>query len=365
MSRSFRVIKHIALFLILAAGSCASTTPDPYRETASGLQEAASAEGPSPAYPVTAPQPGTKLAFLGDQNANKNSRAVLDLVRAEGTHALVILGDFDYRWNPEEWDKMLVDHLGQGFPVFVVAGNHDVQRHIRSPYISIKWPEYKKKIERRLHATPDVHCRGEFGEQYTCDFRGVRLILVSPGLLGYDEHEPGKYIEEELKSNHLFSICGWHYNQSKLQTGDKRDQAGWDVYEECRKGGGIVATAHEHSYARTHLLSAFEPGIKVAATGDPLVLRPGETFVFHSGLGGHSVRHQRRHDPWWAAVWNKDVPQVSVSDNPNRRYGALFCTFNVDGQENRAECYFKDIQEQVPDRFTIISMVENGYLQPN
>ena len=36
-------------------------------------------------------------------------------------------------------------------------------------------------------------------------------------------------------------------------------------------------------------------------------------------------------------------------------FGALFCTFNVDGDPTRAECHSRDIRSRVPDRFKLIN----------
>ena len=41
-------------------------------------------------------------------------------------------------------------------------------------------------------------------------------------------------------------------------------------------------------------------------------------------------------------------------------FGALFCTFNVDGDPTRAECHFRDIQGRVPDRFKLKNRVKVG-----
>jgi hypothetical protein len=40
-----------------------------------------------------------------------------------------------------------------------------------------------------------------------------------------------------------------------MQVGVKKDAAGWGVYEACRKGGALIATAHDHSYAWTYAIS--------------------------------------------------------------------------------------------------------------
>ena len=87
-----------------------------------------------------------------------------------------------------------------------------------------------------------------------------------------------------------------------------------------------MATAHEHSYSRTHLLDDFETQ-SVASTSDTLVIDEGESFVFVSGLGGHSIRDQERDGPWWASIYTSDQ---------DASFGALFCEFFMDGEPERA-----------------------------
>ena len=54
---------------------------------------------------------------------------------------------------------------------------------------------------------------------------------------------------------------------------------------------------------------------------------------------------------WWAAKYTEDQ---------GANHGALFCTFNVDGDPNRAHCHFRDIGGNVPDRFDIINTVNRS-----
>ncbi len=72
--------------------------------------------------------------------------------------------------------------------------------------------------------------------------------------MGSDHAE---YIQEELSENNsIWSIiCSWHKNMRLTQVGGKENETGWAVYDECRKGGAIIATGHEHSYSRTLTLS--------------------------------------------------------------------------------------------------------------
>ena len=92
-------------------------------------------------------------------------------------------------------------------------------------------------------------------------------------------------------------------------------------------------------------MSSFE-NQTVVNQSSTLELEAGKSFAFVSGLAGKSIRDQDQTWSWMAAVYTSDQ---------NANYGALFCTFNVDGFSNHAECYFKDIDGAVPDQFDLVS----------
>lgn len=287
--------------------------------------------------PPAAPDPNLKVAFIGDQGLNTNSRAVLQLVKDEGTQMVLQLGDFDYANNPAAWDQQTTDILGADFPFFAVIGNHDLTQ----------WAGYQQKLSERLSRVPGAACTGNLGVQAACRYRGLHFLTVAPGISGTG-HDT--YLRDQLAAdNSVWSICAWHKNQRLMQVGNKADETGWGVYEECRKGGGLVATAHEHSYERTHLLSNFTAQT-IASTASTLVLEKGKSLAFVSGLGGQSIRPQALSGAWWASIY---------TSTQGATYGALFCTFNVDGDPGKADCYFKNINGQVIDQFELRSAVEN------
>lgn len=295
------------------------------------------ADDPAPHRPVT-------VAFIGDQGLSDESRAVLRLIRAEGADLALILGDFDYHDDPAAWDAMLADELGADFPVLVTVGNHDRERWYGAG-------GYQERQAARLRRMPEVECRGEIGVREACTFRGLFFVLSGIGTMpkAPDHPEHLAYLRDRLAATDaIWRICAWHKNQAAMQVGAKEDEVGWQAYEVCRAGGAIVATAHEHSYARTHLMDDFASQ-RVASTADTLVLEEGRSFAFVSGLGGHSIRAQRRDDPWWASIYTADQDAA---------FGALFCEFFKDGDPERASCYFKDIDGNIPDRFDLISAVE-------
>src|SRR5690606_29300617 len=218
-----------------------------------------------------APPEGFKVAFLGDQGLGSSSEAVLRLVKREGAHALVHLGDFDYQGNPPAWEDQTNRVLGPDFPQIALVGNHD---------LSFWGGEngYARYIRNRLDRM-GVTVQGEAGVQCSFKYRGVFFILTAPGLMRGGHAD---FIRRQLESDtSAWRISAWHVNQARMQAGTKGDEAGWGVYEESRLGGAIIATAHEHSYSRTHLLSSMS-GQAIVSREGPLRLRKGRTFAFVS-----------------------------------------------------------------------------------
>ena len=282
--------------------------------------------------------PNFKIAFIGDQGLNNNSRAVLEMIRAEGTDMVLHQGDFDYQNDPDKWDQQINGILGPNFPYFASIGNHDVNA----------WESYQRKLYTRLNKT-DAKCIGNLGIKSACSYKGIFFILSGAGTKGLNHDS---YIKQQLaEDNSVWKICSWHKTQRLMQVGNKKDEVGWEPYEECRKGGAIIATAHEHSYSRTYLIDNFK-NQSIASTSNTLQIGKGRTFVFVSGLGGNSIREQNDElaaNEWWANIY------TSTQD---ANYGALFCIFNKDGIENKANCYFKDIDGNIPDEFDVVSNVE-------
>ena len=303
--------------------------------------------GPSPRAGTPAAgsgdSPPVKVAFIGDQGLGPNSVAVLQLIQNEGSDLVIHSGDFDYANDPGAWDAQITGVLGASFPYLASIGNHD----------DCCIAAYAAKVQARVDANSEITCVIATGETVisgsTCTFRGLYIVFTGPDVTGAGDTVYAPYIAGQLAAtNAAWRICSWHKNQRLMQVGGKEDQAGWGVYEECRIGGGIVATAHEHSYSRTHLMSSFQ-NQTVASTSNTLTVEEGKSFVFVSGLGGASIRDQELDGPWWASIY-------TATQGAN--YGALFCTF-FDTAEDHASCYFKDIDGVVPDQFELVSAV-NG-----
>ena len=288
-----------------------------------------------------------RVAFIGDQGLGPNSVAVLNLIKDENAQMVLHQGDLDYEDDPDAWDKMISNVLGEDFPYFVSIGAHDI----------LKWNEYQQKLHDRLKKIPDVQCIGDLGVKSSCTYKGLHFIQVGPGIKG-SEH--GSFIENQLNNNdHIWSVCSWAMNMTDMQTGKKPNKTGWEVYENCKNAGAIIATAHEHVYSRTKTLIDIENQVVDPEWSERNKLRIKEdsTFVFVSGIGGKTIRAQERCLPLsYPYGCNGEWANIYTSDQ-HATFGALFCTFNADGQPNKAYCYFKDIDGRIIDEFTITSFL--------
>jgi hypothetical protein len=322
--------------------------------------------------------PNLKVAFIGDTGDGDNFGAVLDLIVAEGTDAVVILGDFDYdaaNLDAGHYMSVVDTHLGSELPVFLVNGNHDTPA----------WPStcgdpdgcFATLFADRLAAagiTPDDPDLDD--QMYSLNFRGLRLVSVGEtGAISNTIYAP--YLNEQLAGDqHIWRICAWHENQAAMQVGIAPDSMGWGVYETCRQQGAIIATAHEHNYSRTRTLidmsdQTIDPAWPAAGQ---MSVRPGASFVFVSGSGGRSITGQSRCLPVTSPYGCKGEWASIYSASQGGTFGALFLTFHVDGDPYKARGYFKAITGEVVDQFEIQgappadpppSLIVNGSFEEN
>jgi len=287
------------------------------------------------------------IAFIGDQGLGPNAQAVLTLIRNEGAAAVLHSGDFDYQDDPKAWDDQISGILGSDFPYFASVGNHDAAM-FRGP------GGYQELLAARMHRL-GIAWRGDLGVQSSFRYRGIFFVLTAPGIFGSGDGLYDLFVANELAADSsTWRISSWHKDMRLMQVGGKGDETGWGVYEQSRRGGAIIATAHEHSYSRTYLLSSCQDQT-VASTATTLVLSQddpstpadeGRSFVFVSGLGGKSIRDQQLSGPWWASIY---------TSTQGATYGALFGVFDYRGDPGLAHFYFKDIGGRVADEFFVRS----------
>ena len=321
-----------------------------------------SCTGPGPEAAAEREAAPFKVAFVGDTGYDPDDtpeidsgfEQVLDLVKQEGAELLVILGDFAYEEEidvAETYFSNIDRILGADFPVLGADGNHD------------DWFHYAPYFQARLTRMGlDGYRVAE--DKYALPYRNIHFVLLGEG------GQPA-FVQEQLAgSTNPWRVCGWHKNMNDMQAGGKSDEMGWETYRACQEGGALIATGHEHSYART--LTLTDLGNRAAghgAAGEPeqMEVGPGRTFVFVSGLGGRSNMrdyHCDEHDDdtWWASIYSSNyylrngAPVVkSCTEDVVEGYapGVLFITFNAGEDPEQADGYFKNVHNERIDAFTI------------
>jgi hypothetical protein len=344
----------------LPKGGTVSTKPESDAlATGSTLQAPLDPPGPVVYTPRTVPtDPELKVAFMGDEGLGVEQLQVLEYL-ADHVDLIVFLGDLDYMNSPPFWKTQVDVGLGdEDFPWLVAAGNHD------TPSDTV-WAGYATIIDEHIAAMPDAVCEGETGINQTCTFRGLRLILSGVGTHG-DDHED--FLQDTLVADdHIWRICAWHKNQRDMQIGTKSDEVGWDAYRICQDGAAIVATGHEHSYARTLTLTDVgneQTGHGAYGAPDTMLVSEGSNFVFVSGTAGQPYRSYSADyhddDTWWASWYSSNGYMRNgemLPSPPGGPYnGAMIITFNVDGDPYRAHGEFVTYQGTVLDSYDILAL---------
>ena len=308
----------------------------------------------------TAPSPTKrelKVAFIADTGSGIYFRSVLQLIKQQQADMVLHQGDLGYG-KSTAFLRAIDDVLGPDFPYFASRGNHEGGWEL--------W--YQRALQQRAERAGAI-CHGNYGQNAACTFQGLFFVLSAGGESGPASRN-ARYLEQQLSAdNSIWRICSWHRNRKWMQIGHKPNEVGWDLYEACRKGGAIIATGHGHYYARTRTLSnTRELSINSRCdtpAGDQLCVarannatgEPGSTFVFISGLGGRDYHTQQRCLPVtfpygqgrhcngiWARIYSK---------KQGARYGALFITFNIEGDPYRARGEFVTVVGETIDAFTI------------
>jgi len=298
---------------------------------------------------------GLRVAFIGDQGAGPSAFAVLNLIKDEKAQVVLHQGDFDYENDPDKWDRMISNILGDDFPLFASIGNHDVEA----------WDGYQKKLYDRLEKNPDATCIGNLGIKSSCTYNELFFIQIAPGIGGEEFQERfvpteyDKFIEEQLSNtDSAWKICSWHYDMNIIQDHLTPNENGWEIYDACKNGGAIIANAHKHFYSRTKTLVDIPHQVVDPEWTNPdkVRVKEGATFVFVSGLGGGGI-HSENTGIHGGLFATRDSWGSIYATEQDATHGALFCTFNSPEQSNKAFCYFKNIDGKIIDEFTVTNFV--------
>jgi len=319
-----------------------------------------------------------KVAFIGDSGAGNNFNQVLNLIKQEGAQLVLHQGDFGYGTPASGWTAVVNQQIGSVFPYLGSDGNHE------------NWADYAPFFQNQVttHNIPVAFGSVASGN-YGAEYRGLYMVFNNKEQA--DSLFPQKALAND---NHIWKICSWHENRNDFQAGGKSDSVALETYQGCINAGAIVATGHEHSYSRTYSLSDLnaprhgvfgQPGVMEVAKGNP-----GKSFVFVSGMGGNGIRDyvdsMHDDDGWWATIYTGNQTtggsnryckntctkaDLSGQDKTrdiasyNYTFGALFITFNVDGNPYKARGYFKNVAGQVIDEFEIYAEGGGGTPPPS
>lgn len=362
----------------------------------------------SPADPQFS-NPGVKVAFIGDTGDGEGFQAVLDLIKAEDTDLVIHGGDFSYA-GLEPWRSMINDTLGDDFPYLGSNGNHDDW--------STYWDGFFKDRIQTL-VGDDYSVDVNDSRNYSLTYQGIRLVFLGDADADITKTSYPAFVNEQLsEGNANWKICSWHRTgvknttteppgRSMTSTGEKPNEMSVAVYEACRQNGAMIITAHEHAYLRTLTITKFEDldpssglsGIEIddELSASELRVGPGSTFVAVSGLGGAPWKgfvgydfncDHHNNDWWWATIYtlnhylrdgiphqkdctvtgtgtygNEYLSDIWKDGNPGGvdryNWGALFIDFGAGGDPAKATGYFKNIDGQIIDEFTIYRSAES------
>lgn len=355
------VLKATLLVTCLALTACRLATSEP---TIADIQAAA----PIATIPT---QPNLKVAFIGDSGYLADFETVLTLIKGEGADLVMHQGDFDYELDPNGFFAKIDAILGPNFPYLASVGNHD----IASWRTDCGDPDgcYAQLLKDRMARSGIVPDDPDLDdEMYAVTYRGLKLVFVGQERWAVNTQYP-RYLQSQLADDtHIWKICSWHKNQNTMQLGGKGDEMSWAVYETCKNRGAIIATGHEHSYSRTKTLTHMQnltvdtqqhPLIDgVPGNPNQLLVGPGQSFVFVSGIGGRTMREQTRCLPFtypygggpecnymWANAY------TSNQTDGVAKFGALFIIFNYQGDPTKAHGYFKTSDGKIIDEFDIMA----------
>ena len=302
-----------------------------------------------------------KVAFIANQGKDNG---VLELIKDQETDLVLHLGNYGHE-NANNWVSKIKDILDTDesmIPYIGVVGAKDGN-----------WEEYQQIFFNRLSLTPDLMCfvvdETLIGDQMACIYKNLYFVLSGVGLPPYTSGQ-SDFVKKNIQFDDFdqfdvvidWKMCGWHKANFDLRVGSTENNLNLaqEFYDSCREAGALVMTGFENNYARSKLLTGFDP-ITSAQEDDLSVidLQPGNTVAFVTGLGGqgshpYSPDDHPSTEPWSSIytenyyLENGNVQEITDFDN-----GVLFITFNKNNNQKKAVGEFVNINGQVIDSFEI------------
>jgi len=269
---------------------------------------------------------------------------VLRLIKNQAPDIILDLGNYGYEHTPTEWRNMVETELnGSGIRYLGVVGRQE----------ALTWGDYLPILTEMS----DITCEGEYGDQMTCISNDIFMLLSGVGT-SFALSGHASFVSTSIsEATQPWKICAWHWNNYMYRVSEKSelDSLAIGFYDMCRDAGAMVATGFDENYARTKTMTDYG---KYKFIGEPNIIQLGadKSFAFVAGLGGHDsdIYTAIHDDDWWATIYTENYYlKNSVSVQPQFDHGALFITFNVDNDVNKALGEFISVDGKVRDSFII------------
>jgi len=193
-----------------------------------------------------------------------------------------------------------------------------------------------------------------------------RVIGLTLDIVNCDDRsEQLQFLKQNLQdAKEDWKICAWHFYDKYYHTGNYQEHDyniissdGENFYDYCKDHGAIIFSAHNSVYARTHVMSKFAyPEIDKYdkdSDGKIVQIRNGATLNILNGVGGEKMDIEQGKQMNYEH-WQKKYAKGKGNEN-EKAFGALFCDFNVEGNNKKASCEFQRInsENKIYDSFTI------------
>lgn len=355
---------------------------------------------------LIAPPSDFTVGFAGDGLADETTYAVMRLMKAEGVDMVVIPGDWDHSSLSSSFVNQMNSIFGSNFPIVGSKGNHDTWANV--------WNFVADRLEK-MGVNPVID--NYDNKNYSFIFNNIHFVVLGDGDAGTTTaNNYASFVNEQFSnSNSLWRVCVWHRAGVKNFTTDpsgramtsvvnKPNEMGSAVYEACRNAGAFIIMGHAHNYSRTKTIMKYQDlnpsqglsGI-ISDTSIPNnnpQVSLGRNFAIVSSLLGRSGRQfscdHHNQDTWWSSIYTnnyylknginlaKDCTADSVRGTYGYVYsenvypvgqidsytnGVLIIKFNH-GVATQAQAYFKNIDQDIVDEFTISNTISSTIVTP-
>ncbi|ORX60954.1 hypothetical protein BCR36DRAFT_341013 [Piromyces finnis] len=263
-------------------------------------------------------------------------------------NALLYLGDYDYECNPNNYFTDVLDS-NRKYQFMGVLGNHETANECGEEVAK----KFKTNVINEMTSSRNNNVNCEYSSSkymWSCKYNNLRVIGLNPAIEGADSRsEQLSFLKKHLgEAKEDWKICSWHFYDMGYHTGKYSDEENGNIvsrdgesfYDYCREQGAIIFSAHDHVYARTHVMSNFKNRVidekDKNSDGKNVEIRKGATINILNGVGGWEIYDEKGEQANYSH-WQKKYARGTSAENANK-YGGVFCDFNYGGNSKKAYC---------------------------